>query len=89
MAEFPREVRVSLSRSAKAGLFAAESPDLPGLLTVGRTIEDLERQLPGDIRALIMAQYEIDVEVQFIEGVGPGGFLPLAEPRVAELREAA
>lgn len=88
MAEFPSEIRIGLMRSAKAGLFAAESVDLPGLLTVAPTIDEIERQLLGDIRALIYAQYGVDVTVEFIEEAGPGGFLPLSEPRVAELRAA-
>lgn len=87
MAAFPTEVRVHLQRDSKSGLFAAVSDDLPGLMTVAATIEEIEARLPAAIAQLVEAEYGTSVRVN-IELTGEGGFRSLAEPRVAELQAA-
>lgn len=84
MTAFPKEVRIHLERDTQTGLFAALSKELPGLMTVARTIEEIEERLPAAIAQLVHAQYGANVRVN-IEPVDDGGFLPLAEPRVAAL----
>jgi predicted RNase H-like HicB family nuclease len=86
MAAFPTEVKIHLQRDRQSGLFAALSDDLPGLMTVAATIEEIERRLPAAIAQLVEAQYGAHVRVT-IESEDEG-FRSLAEPRVAELRAA-
>ncbi len=85
---FPARIRIALTRSRSTGIFAAESPELPGLMTVGHDIEEIEQRLPDAIKQLIKAEYGVDVEVEAIETGGDVDFAPLATPRVVELRAA-
>lgn len=85
---YPTRIRVNLQRNAKAGLFAAVSDDLPGLMTVGHTIEEIEQRLPAAIAQLIKAQYGEDVEFQCADSEPSDDFLSLSDPRVIELRAA-
>jgi len=84
---YPTTIRVGLLRSRKTGLIAAVSDDLPGLMTVGKTIEDIEERLPAAISQLIKAQYDADVEVELVDG-DDEGFFSLGEPRILELHAA-
>lgn len=56
----PREVQkiieIKSSINARTGLMAAFSDDLPGLLVVGKTIQELEDKLPGAMREILEAQ---------------------------------
>jgi predicted RNase H-like HicB family nuclease len=88
MAAFPKEVRIHLERDVQTGLFAALSDDLPGLMTVATTIEEIEQRLPAAIAQLVEAQYGTQVAVTLEPTDTDDGFAPLAEPRVAELRAA-
>lgn len=89
MPQFPTEVRIYLRRSRKTGLFAAVSDDLPGLMTVAHTIEEIEERLPPAIQQLIKAQYDQDVEVHLEDtDDGSDDFKSLSDPRVAELHAA-
>jgi predicted RNase H-like HicB family nuclease len=87
MAAYPTEVRVHLQRDSGSGLFAALSDDLPGLMTVASTIEEIEQRLPAAIAQLVETQYGAAVRVT-LEAEGDAGFKSLAEPRVAELHAA-
>jgi predicted RNase H-like HicB family nuclease len=88
VAGFPTTVRIHLERDTQTGLFAALSRDLPGLMTVAKTIEEIEDRLPGAISQLVAAKYGVEVAVTIEPTEDEGGFASLAEPRVAELRAA-
>lgn len=88
MAAFPKEVRIHLERDTETGLFAALSRDLPGFMTVAKTIEEIEQRLPGAIAQIVAAKYGIQVSVSIEPSEDEAGFASLAEPRVAELRAA-
>lgn len=88
MANFPNQIRVELQRNAKAGLFAAVSQDLPALMTVASSIEEIEQRLPAAISQIIKAQYGADVEVDVRDVDAGNDFKSLADPRVLELRAA-
>jgi predicted RNase H-like HicB family nuclease len=88
MAQFPHKIRVTLERNGKAGLFAAVSPELPGLMTVAKTIDEIEERLPAAIAQLIKAQYGADVSVEVVANGAGGDFKSLADPRIIELRAA-
>lgn len=87
MSSYPTEVRINLQRDLKTGLFAAISEDLPGLMTVAATIEEIERRLPSAVAQLVEAQYGAQVRVN-IEPNDGEGFKSLADPRVVELHAA-
>jgi predicted RNase H-like HicB family nuclease len=88
MAVYPTHVRVQLQRDTKSGLFAAVSDDLPGLMTVASTIEEVERRLPAAIAQLVEAQYGALVRVNVEPTEHEDRFASLAEPRVVELHAA-
>lgn len=72
MAEFPSEIRIDIRRNRATGLIAAVSDDLPGLLTVGRDIAEIERRLPPSIAALIKAEFGVNVVVEMADGDNSG-----------------
>ena len=88
MAEFPERISIYLQRAPKAGLFAAVSDELPGLMTVAENIEEIERRLSDDIKRLIKAQYGEDIEVILEDDDSGSDFVSLCDPRIAELRAA-
>lgn len=51
--ETPDWIRTYTMHSTKTGLIAAMSDDLPGLLVVGHTMEEVERLLPAAIADLV------------------------------------
>jgi hypothetical protein len=56
------------------GLIASYSNDLPGLLVVAHTEEEMTRKLPGAIRELLEALGCINIELTFRRGEGPADF---------------
>lgn len=87
MSKFPSRVSVRLMHQHKTGLFAAVSDDLPGLMTIADSIEEVDRRLPASIAQVIQAQYGQRVEV-VLEDDFDDDFQPLDAPRVLELRAA-
>lgn len=73
MTAFPKEVRIHLERDTRTGLFAALSNELPGLMAVATTIEEIEERLPAAVAQLVRAQYGAAVNVN-IEPIDRGGF---------------
>ena len=45
-----RAIRIRLAKHDDAGLLAATSEDLHGLVVFGKTVEEIERKLPTAIR---------------------------------------
>src|SRR5580704_14170104 len=93
MASFPKTLRVELMWSRSSRLIAAVSSELPSLLTVGHTIEEIEARLLPSVEALIRAEFGVTVRAKFEDDDddddGGDGFRPLAEPRVVGLQRAA
>ena len=85
---YPQSIRIYLRHQAKSGLFAAVSDDLPGLMTVADSIEEIRRRLPSAIQQLIKAQFDENVSVALRDDEGDDDFISLREPKVAELRAA-
>ena len=69
----PREVQkiieIKSSINARTGLMAAFSDDLPGLLVIGKTIQELEEKLPGALREILEAQGNTVTRLELIEPV--------------------
>ncbi len=85
MRRHPETVRISLSRNKAAGLLAASSPDLPGLLVVAGTMDEIDDRLPAAIAQIVEAQFDVRVRVEAIQASG-AGFSPIE--RVIELAAA-
>lgn len=88
MAHFPERVRLMYRHNKRSGLYAAVSDDLPGLMTVGRSLEEVDQRAPAAIAQLVQAQYGASVVVVVADGDDDDRFRPLDEPRLAELRAA-
>jgi len=89
MARYPAQIRTELKHSPRVGLFAAVSDDLPGLMVVGKTIEEVEQRVAGAIADLIEAEYGEKVIAHSLPDDGDeAGFKSLAEPRILELNAA-
>lgn len=86
MRSYPETVRISLSRNRAAGLIAASSPDLPGLLVVAGTMDEIDDRLPSAIAQIVEAQFSVKVRAEPIES-SDVGFAPIVE-RVMELAAA-
>lgn len=88
MAAFPERIRLAYKESKRAGLFAAVSDDLPGLMTVAPTIEEVDRRVTGAIAQLVKAQYGVDIVVTLHDAdEDADDFKPLGE-RTMELHAA-
>lgn len=87
MAAYPSHIRIRLQRDGKTGLFAALSDDLPALMTVASSIEEIEKRLPAAVAQIVEAQYGARVRVS-VEASEEDRFASLAEPRVVELHAA-
>ncbi len=89
MAKFPEMVRVDYKRSKRAGLYAAVSDDLPGLMAVANTLDEVDLRIPAAIAQIIEAQYGVRVEVTLRDADGDDDdFTSLSESRFMELRAA-
>ena len=87
MANFPERVRIAYKHNKRSGLYAAVSDDLPGLMTVAKTIDEVDTRVPGAIAQIVEAQYGVAVEVVMRDG-DDDDFRSLSEPRLMELRAA-
>lgn len=86
---YPAEVRIQLLRSKETGLIAAVSDDLPGLMTVGTEIEEIQRRLPTAIAEIISVQFGVDVDVRLEESADLSvPFESLSTALVVDLRAA-
>jgi hypothetical protein len=88
VSEFPREIRLELLSSTRAGLLAVVSDDLPGLMVVAETFEELTRRLPVSVAQLIKAQYGVDVTVEFCDEYDDSDFKSLSTAHLVEARAA-
>ncbi len=87
MQNYPKEIRINLLRQKKSGLIAAVSEDLPGLMTVGTSIDEIEERLPFAIQQIIAAQYGEHVNLTLYPA-DDDDFSPLSEPRIFGLEAA-
>ena len=89
MMNYPREIQLKFQRHTTTGLIAAFSDDLPGLLLTGRSHDEINREAPLVIAALIKERYGVNVEVE-CESDAPvaPGFRSEA-PCLAHVREMA
>lgn len=85
MSRIPSKIAIDIQRNAVAGLFAAISDDLPGLMVVGTSIEEVEERLPAAVAQLIKAQYGVDVHAETLDGKTANQFKPLCDARIVEL----
>jgi hypothetical protein len=70
----PNVIRLSYQRNEQAGLVAAYSADLKGLLVTASTFEELYEELPTVIADLVKKQHGLEVTVEWCdeEAVAPG-----------------
>ena len=76
---FPEKITVQFKRHPDTGLIAAGSDDLVALFVVGRTLEDVERQIAPSVVAIIKEQFGIEVQAvrECDLDDGGGDFIPL------------
>jgi hypothetical protein len=75
----PNVVRISYERHARTGLIAALSTDLPGLMAVGKTFDEVDAEIPILIADLVQKRYGVAVKVSHVDAIDDDdGFNPIA-----------
>ncbi len=71
------------------GALIAESPDLPGLMVPGRTVQELEDRIPLSIREMLEHQGNKVVSVSAESEESGSGFVEPRFKATAEIQQAA
>jgi hypothetical protein len=85
-----KDIEIKVLTHRDTGMLAAYSPDLKGLLVMGRSEEDIARDLPGAVREILEAQGKQVVTVEATKKTGEplGEWAPAAFVASARLAAA-